>query len=416
MHNKRKKRWIFFLTFAFVLANSLLIFFDRENKVEQKSYINDWSEAFTYDLIETLSTDGVFAATESNPVYFDDSLGSFQRFLIEEGEEVREGDDLYEYEVTDYYTQQTSLESEVFRLEEEINAIESYLTEMESYEVPEPDNTSGGGSFLSPDEKDEENPPSYAETEFMKEQTIAEKEMELAQNEAMLDMVEAQLDDLESEGQIINVQSPFNGVITELSEDLDSPIITMKATTLQVEGELEESERKRVKEDLKAEITIPEEEELRIEGTVSSVAHFPEDISVNQASEYPFVVSVEEELAEILPGYHVAVSIITDRADGAVTAFAPLLSTEENLFAWVMDDNGKLVRRPIKTGLEVDGLVEVMEGLESGEMLAHMPHDQFRRGATFFTPIQSNELRLKETFAVDTQTMLNYGLMGLVAR
>ncbi|WP_028785183.1 efflux RND transporter periplasmic adaptor subunit [Thalassobacillus devorans] len=415
MQNKRKKRWFFFLTFAFVLTNSLLIFFDREDKVEQKSYINDWSEAFTYDLVETLSTDGVFAATESNPIYFDDSVGYFQKFLVEKGDEVREGDDLYEYEVIDYHTQQSSLESDISRLEEEINAIESYLTEMESYEVPEPDN-SEDSSILTPDEEGDENSPAYTETEFMKEQTIAEKEMELAQKEAMLDMVESQLDDLESEGQIITVQSPFNGVITDVSEELDSPIITMKTTTLQVEGVLEEAERKRVKEDMNAEITIPEEEELQLKGKVSSVARFPENVSVNQDSEYPFVVSIEEDLAEMLPGYHVAVSIITDRADEAVTAFAPLLATEENLFAWVMDDTGKLVRRAIKTGIEVDGLVEVIEGLEPGEMLAHTPHDQFRRGATFFTPIQSNELRLKETFAIDSQTMLSYGLMGLMAR
>ncbi len=387
--------------------------------MDQKSYINDWSEAFTYDLLETLPTDGVFTATETNPVYFDDTRGAFQEFLIEEGEEVREGDELYEYEVTDYETQQSSLEGEVSTLQGEITAIKAYLADMESYVIPDSNSDSSTDSFFAPDtqeEEEEENGDSNAEAEFLKEQTIAEKEMELAQKEAMLQMVENQLSELESEGQTITVESPFDGMVTDIDEGLDSPIITLQATTLQVEGELDEAERKRVEEGTEVTITIPEQEDLSIEGTISSVQTFPKKISVNESSAYPFEVSIEEDLAEILPGYHAAVSIITDRADGAVTAFAPLLSTEENLFAWVMDDSGKLEHRPIETGLEVDGLIEVVQGLESGEMLAHTPHAQFRRGATFFTPIQKEELRLKDTFTINKDTMLSYGLMGLMAR
>ncbi|MFG6121360.1 efflux RND transporter periplasmic adaptor subunit [Thalassobacillus sp. B23F22_16] len=418
MRKKKKRRLSFFLALLFILTNVLLIYFDREDRVEQKSYINDWSEAFTYDLLETLPTDGVFTATETNPVYFDDTRGAFQEFLIEEGEEVREGDELYEYEITDYETQQSSLEAEASTLQGEITAIEAYIAEMESYVIPDSNSDNSTNGFFAPDtqEDEEEDSDPNAEAEFLKEQTIAEKEMELAQKEAMLQMVENQLNELETEGQTITVESPFNGVVTDINEGLDSPIITLQATTLQAEGELDEAERKRVEEGMEVKITIPDQEDLSITGTVSSVQTFPDKISVKETSEYPFEVSIEEDLADILPGYHAAVSIITDRADGAVTAFAPLLSTEENLFAWVMDESGKLEHRPVETALEVDGLVEVVKGLESGEMLAHTPHAQFRRGATFFTPIQTNELRLKDTFTINKDTMLSYGLMGLMAR
>ncbi|MBM7554367.1 efflux RND transporter periplasmic adaptor subunit [Thalassobacillus pellis] len=418
MKRKRKIRYVVLLVIGFALLNSLLLYFDTGNKVEQKSYVNEWSEPFTYDLVEKLETTGVFASAESNHVYFDKNEGSFRQFLVAPGDEISEGDGLYEYEVTNFSSQTASLKAEAKRLEEEIEAIEQYIIELESFDIPETDN--GGSSFFSQDEAEEEDQPKTIETEFMKQEQIAEKELELAQKEAKLTMVESQLAELEAGGKTITVESPFNGVITEISESLQSPLITMKTTTLQVEGKLTESERKKVQPDMEVEIKLPNEELPEqpplLRGTISSLRNFPDHVSVGWQSEYPFEVSIEGATENILPGYHASLSIITARAEEAVTAFDYLLLTEDDLFAWVMNEKGTLTYRAIETGLEVNGMTEVTKGLETGEWLAAYPRDQFRKGATFLTPIQWEDLYIKQIPDVSPSVIKKYGLMGLMTR
>ncbi|WP_181350191.1 efflux RND transporter periplasmic adaptor subunit [Thalassobacillus sp. CUG 92003] len=425
MKKKYKLRIIGILALLFVTTNAFMIYFDQDNKVEQKSYINEWSKSFTFDLYKELHTEGVFASTEAKPVYFDESLGSFQEFITSEGTEVSEGDELYEYEVNNYEQQQRSLEEKADRLEEEISAIEDYIDEIESFTVPESENDDRPSSpfpglnddSTDNDTNDEESQDetSTVDTEFLKEEKLAQKEMELAQKEAMLTTTENQLESLEEDGQTITVESPVSGVVTEISEDLQAPLITIKATSLQIEGELNESERKEVEEGQTVEIQVSENDN-RTTGSLETVRQFPDEVSVNTFSEYGFSVNTEESFEEALPGYHAELDIITEEAEEATVAFKNLLITEEDLYAWVMTENGDLERRVIETELEENGLVEVTSGLESGEWLAYTPRDEFRNNAPFFTPIDFDELYIQELFDVDETTMKTYGLLGLLAR
>ncbi|MFD1019298.1 efflux RND transporter periplasmic adaptor subunit [Thalassobacillus hwangdonensis] len=410
---KRKKKYIQRIigvaVIVFVTMNGLLIFFDQDSKVDRNSYVKEWTEAFTFDLYERLHTNGVFASTESNVVYFDDDIGAFQQFLVEEGATVNEGDPLYTYEVTNYEKEVADLEAQAERYESEITAIQSYLTEIERFRIPSP--------ILNFDDEDEEqnDPPSYVETEFSQQEQIAEKEMELAQKEAMLEMVETQLTTLEEEGQLITVESPYSGVVTEVSQDLSSPLITMKTTTLHIEGEFSEAERKEVEPDMEVEYTVDDIDQT-FTGALDSIRDFPDQASVNQASHYPFTVATSGEEDKILPGYHADLDVITDKAENATAAFDDVLLTEDNLFAWVMTDTGEMEYRAIETGLEIDGIVEVQNGLTVGEWLADYPRDEFRDGTVFITPIQQDDLLLEKLLDSNKVVIKNHLLLGLLGR
>ncbi|UOQ44372.1 efflux RND transporter periplasmic adaptor subunit [Halobacillus salinarum] len=419
---------------AFITANALLIYFDDNDEVDRKSYINQWSKSITYDLYNTLDTKGVLAADASNSVYFDKQTGAFQEFLIQEGDQVEEGDDLYTYEVSDYTQQQTELESRLDQLEEEKEAIQSYIDEVENIDIPESESssaysgafgTSPGGEFSSTadsnsttntnENSNDSKQDATATAKFNKQEAVAEKELELSQKEAMISMVEEQLDELEETGQTITVKSPFTGTVTHISKDLSDPLLTLKSSNLLIEGKFDEKERKKVEQDMMADINIPDLE-LQLTGTLASVRDFPNKTEVYGSSLYPFTVTLDEQNKDLLPGYHADVEVITAQAEDAVTAMEDVLITKKNLYAWVMNDEGVLERRTIETGIKENGLVEIKKGLKPGEWLAYTPKDEFRRQAGFITPIKMRELYVQELFDIDTKTIKTYGLLGLFAR
>ncbi|QHT45368.1 efflux RND transporter periplasmic adaptor subunit [Bacillus sp. SB49] len=425
-----KGRILGLLIVAFIVANALLIYFDEEEKVERKSYVHDWSQTVTEDLAETLETKGVFTSETTTPVYLDEELGSFQEFLVEEGDTVADGDDLYTYAVSDYYAQEAQLQGDIDRIEQEISATEAYIEELEDYEIPEPSESTSGMSAPSffgggnPDETEEmtdrsplqqEDTSSNAEAEYLKQEKLAEQASELMKQEAMLEMKEDQLDQLQQDGDQITVTSTFAGTVTEISEELDAPLLTIASTDLILSGTLDESARTTVDETMQADIRVPELD-MESTGSISSIDTHPDRTSVKGTSRYPFTIAMDDLNEDVLPGYHAEISIITNESPGAVTAADEALSTEENLFAWVMNEDGEMEKREIEKGITEDGLVEIVQGLEENEWLAVQPEDEFRNGTVFFTPIHIDDVHAKKLFKLDKQTKLTYGMLGFLAR
>ncbi|MFZ0476324.1 MAG: efflux RND transporter periplasmic adaptor subunit [Halobacillus sp.] len=435
MKNKRySKRILGFLIIAFIATNALLIYFDEEGHVERKSYIKDWSESTTSDLQNTLSSEGVFASAKTTPVYFNQDSGAFHEFVAKEGQTVEEGDDLYSYEVEDYAGKETQLDNKQTRLEQEIAAIENYIQELEGYTVPEPENelsepgrndpnTENNSNFgnLSPDNpangetSNSDTRGSYAETKFLKKEKIAEQETALAQKEAMAAMVDSQLNQLRENGEVITVSSPFSGTVTDTSNDLDKPIMTLASTELNLKGDLKEEHRPEVKPEMPVTMYVPELN-MELNGSLSTIQDHPEEVEVNESSRYPYEVTVDEVDDKVLPGYHAEVDIITKQVDGVVTTLEDGLIREKKSYVWTMNEDGKIDRHEVETGLKENNLIEIQKGLEAGEWVAYQPKDEFRRNSTFFTPLKSQDLDVSQIWHSDQESIVNYGLLGLLAR
>src|SRR5699024_5167889 len=75
------------------------------------------------------------------------------------------------------------------------------------------------------------------QAELIKEQYITEKEKELAQKEAELNSVESQLSELTSTGETVTVESPFEGIVTDVSETLEDPLLTIQSDDLIIKGD-----------------------------------------------------------------------------------------------------------------------------------------------------------------------------------
>src|SRR5699024_7775117 len=194
------------------------------------------------------------------------------------------------YQVNHYAETMADLEREQEKLTGEIQAIEAALDSIAAYTIPETDmNTEFEDENSSLDMTSRS-----VDAHYMKEQYITEKETELMQKEAELQSVQAQISELETTGETITVESPYQGQVTAVSETLTNPVITIRDPELQAEGELTESERMEVEQNMPVEVAIRENDAV-LQGNLSHINDTPKNTSIHRSSVYSFAVSLEDE-------------------------------------------------------------------------------------------------------------------------
>ncbi|MBT2601278.1 MULTISPECIES: efflux RND transporter periplasmic adaptor subunit [Oceanobacillus] len=389
---KYKKHILWFSITVFVVVNFVLVLFDKEEKIDRVSFVHSWTNSHEADLVEMLYKPGVIDVAGEEHIYFDTTSGVFQEFMVQEGDMVTSGEPLFSYEVQSYYETEVNLNQQVSQVEGELAAIQSAITQMEMFQIPEGATGTPSDVTLNEEELEIKFPQNTVEAELLRQQYLIEKENELSQKTAELQSLEAQLMELQSSGNVITVNSPFDGRISEIKDSLEDPVITIQDTTLQVDGEFTEEERTKVEAGLATQMEI-NELPIALEGTINEVSDHPKEVGLESASVYPFSVSIAEEdpevLEALLPGYHAEIGIIMEEALSATTLFEDSIFTNH---VWKLHTNGQLMKSPIETGLHVDEQVEVVQGVEVGDVVANQPSSQFRHEATFITPIQVKEL------------------------
>ncbi|MBU5468060.1 efflux RND transporter periplasmic adaptor subunit [Virgibacillus sp. MSJ-26] len=467
MRLTRKHKMSLVLAVLFVLTNVLLIYIDKEQKVAKTSHIKEWTEVTEQDMYESVDTTGVLDFSEESFIYFDDSLGEFQSFMIEEGQQVHAGEDLYSYEVRNYYETAAQLEGEMEKLDGEITAIEAAITKMESYQIPSSTSSAPAqaNSLSSMDDDTDEDENSMiksfleemtqvqdtGQAELIKEQYITEKEKELAQKEAEQTSVETQLSELTATGETVTVESPYDGVVTNISETLEDPLITVQSAELVVKGELKEQDHSKVEPEQTVYITMAENDSKE-EGLIEEVDEIPDEISLKGKSKYPFIATLldeeiqdenqgaeqedfeeeqddqdldqnqdedqdsgkgleinesddesketetvdeqekEEEEDKLFPGYHADLEIITKESSQASVVDEKDL---DDSGIWLMTPKGTIIKNPVEIGIEMDSLIEITEGAEVGEWIAIDPQDRFTSPSPFITSLDVKTLNAK---------------------
>ncbi|WP_154657299.1 efflux RND transporter periplasmic adaptor subunit [Pontibacillus marinus] len=431
---KKTKLWLTsLLILSFAIVNLFLVWLDETN-IQQKSYIQKWEQTFEEDLYNELLAEGTLRATTENHVYFDEKLGSFQRFLVKEGQSVESGTPIYEYAVRDYQKSIAETETEIAKIEGELLALEDYLMSVEFIDVPEPD-------------PEEENQRPFAEAEVAKQQRIAKVESQIAQKEAQLTALEDRLSDLESRDQVVQVASPYEGTVTNLSQSLQEPVVTLKQSDLVIRGLVDEGVHQQITTDMKARGELLNQE-YAWKGTVDTIGTYPEK-EEDEVSYYPYEIQVEDLKEDLNPGYHTTVSFITNEAQNAITAEIGWIQerieevepakekdnptdesdTEDQTtdqvdplpfkkqrFVWAMTDKGETVIQPIELGMTMGDLVQVTDGLALGQWVADEKESQFREGSLFLTPINLDHLSLLQTKESNGKTIWNYMKMGMLVR
>ena len=408
------KRTIFYTTLTvsllFIGTNTYLI--EKANsKVDREVRVAEWEPVNKGDLAKVLPKAGVVASEEENYIYFNDEFGSFKKFLVKEGDQIKSGTPLYEYEVTDQTQQKNVLESEVDQLEDEIDSIEDNISDLKRLESSLPSS--------STDDKDIPIDASALQSEYDLKKEIAAKELEIDRLEDQIDNLERQIKDIESYETTLTVQSSVEGTIKDLSHAIDNPLITIASQSTIVTTDLTEKEIVTVDENMNATVQSDIEKKTQ-KGIVTKVATLPKnDPHIQTDSMYPVEVKLQDTKNNLLPGHHVFLSIITEEVKGAFVVPVTAVEKEgESKYIWILTSKGTVEKRKVETGLAVDGQQQIKSGVKAGEYYIVYPGDTpaLQKGATFITAFDWDKVKLRDLKKFDRQTILENLLLGILER
>ena len=358
------------LAILLVGVNLFLIIKDN-SKVDKTLYVSSWTSAIEQDLEETMVTEGISAPQEEQYVYYDDSKGSFEGFMVKEGEEVSSGSELFYYKTDSYVDAIAHLEAEK----------ESVLKQLDGLE----DRKDSLDSLLTSSSAEMEE--FFLMSESSIEMEIYETEAEINRLEGELEKYEDQIDSIDGKLPYLHEISDIDGTVKEINKDLSNPVITIASMEPIIKGKVPEAEHKKLQPGLEVLISLKNSNK-NYKGIIETISAFPEGKpSVEKESTYPFTVVLNEPIEDLVHGAHVDMKIITEEVIDAITV--PSESVHKSQVHILQD--GKVAKREVKSGLKVKETQEIESGLEVEEVVVREPVSFEGETISFYTPLQFNQ-------------------------
>ncbi|MDQ0154265.1 hypothetical protein [Robertmurraya andreesenii] len=435
------KKWsVVGMIALFVVVNFFLIF-KKDSEVARSKYINDWRTVKEQNLVLTKQKEGVVTPAEEENVYFQNGMGDFGEFLVTEGEEIHSGTPLFEYSPKNVEATIKKLEAEVTKLKNDRDAIKENISRLEKIR-----------SDLSKKKEKEEDTSNKDAIDSTIKAQIYEKESQLSRVEGEIERLEELVSISEDDLDGLKVSSTISGVVKKISHDLQNPVMTITSSKQQIKGLLDEEEILEVEEGMKV-IISSKTLKNKLEGVIAKIAVNPEqEPQVHVNSQYEFVVEFaevgddafadkndateaeetkedksdqnrnvtdeDEEAVEtedipskVFNGAHVDLKIVIKEVEDARTLPA---DTIRNGYIYALKQNGKIEKRKIKTGIMVNGIYEITENVEKGELVLNNPSN-IKNKTAFFTPIEVSKVKKKDLQGMRKKEILKYLGQGLLS-
>lgn len=395
------------VSLVFVGVNTYLIE-KADSRVDREVRINHWELSRQETLRDMLYKPGVVIPEEDQYLYFNDESATFKKFLIKEGEQVKSGTPLYEYEVTDQYQQRDVLKSEVEKLEEDASNIKDSISELSKLvtSLPSP----------SSDEKDAPIEAGALQSEYDIKREMVSKQLEADQLESQIKSLKKQIAAIDSYETTLTVESSVSGTVKSLSHEIQNPLVTIASDSTVVTTDLTEQEVDEVDENLN--VRVKHDGKKSLDGVITKVDRLPKaDPHLKTESLYPAEVQVQE--AQWRPGQHVSLSIIMEEAKDAVTVpVSAIEKVDDQAYLWMMTKNGTVKKRKIETGLEVDGRQAITSGVKTGEMYVEEPDEiaSLKDQERFITALDWRRLKIRDFKTLDRADVYTNLMLGILER
>ncbi|UTE73335.1 HlyD family efflux transporter periplasmic adaptor subunit [Rossellomorea marisflavi] len=395
------------VSLVFVGVNTYLIE-KADSRVNREVRINHWELSRQETLRDMLYKPGVVIPEEDQYLYFNDESATFKKFLVKEGEQVKSGTPLYEYEVSDQLQQRDVLKSEVEKLEEDASNVEDSISELSKLvsSLPSP----------SSDEKDVPIEAGALQSEYDIKREMVSKQLEADQLESHIKSLEKQIAAIDSYETTLTVESSVSGTVKSLSHEIQNPLVTIASDSTVVTTDLTEQEVDEVDENLN--VRVKHDGKKSLDGVITKVDRLPKaDPHLKTESLYPAEVQVQE--AQWRPGQHVSLSIIMEEAKDAVTVpVSAIEKVDDQAYLWMMTKNGTVKKRKIETGLEVDGRQAITAGVKAGEMYVEEPDEiaSLKDQERFITALDWRRLKIRDFKTLDRADVYTNLMLGILER
>ena len=324
---------------------------------------------------------GVVESQETTDMNADPSK-KIMEVYVTEGQEVKAGDKLFTYDVTEATN---NIASGNLEIESINNTIESLNNEIASLNTQM--------QQVSPDEK------------FQYTTEISSKQMELRQNQFDIQSKKNELERLQKEIDHATVVSTIDGVVKSVHPEggtdetgKTNPIVSiMQNSDFRVKGTVDEMSLGTLTEGSSVIIRSRVDESKLWKGTISKIETEPktdanDPMSMGQnsgdsSSKYPFYAALDSSDSLML-GQHVFIELDEgqEQHHNGLWLDSSFIVTEDNgSFVWV-SENGKLKKRTVQLG-ETDEdafLTEITSGLKKEDYIC-WPDETYQEGMKTYT-------------------------------
>jgi len=168
------------------------------------------------------------------------------------------------------------------------------------------------------------------------------------------------------------IKSPINGIISAKNVSLGETVSSSTAVftivnidKVQVNASLMEDEVNYVKVGQKVDLVVPAISDQTYKGTVSKISPYAND----KDKTYPLWVEVENQKRVLKPGMFAELKLNYNRLENVITVPKDVIVDKGDKKIVYVVNVDKAVERPVKIGVVLNGMVEITEGLNSGDIL-----------------------------------------------
>ena len=204
---------------------------------------------------------------------------------------------------------------------------------------------------------------------------LAEKTFEI--NKAQLEQAQANLDYAKVQLEYTKITAPITGIVASVStQEGETVAASFSAPTfvtiidlerLEVWAYVDETDIGRIKENQNATFTVDTYSDTDFEGIVTAI--YPKAVIQDNVVNYVSTLKITDFKEKILrPEMTVTVTIYLEKKENVLTVPNNAIKREQGkTVVTVLDNDGKMNQRTVKTGYSSNGYVEILEGVREGE-------------------------------------------------
>lgn len=204
---------------------------------------------------------------------------------------------------------------------------------------------------------------------------LAEKTFEI--NKAQLEQAQANLDFAKVQLEYTKITAPISGIVASVSTQKGETVAASFAAPtfvtiidlarLEVWAYVDETDIGRIKENQSATFTVDTYSDIDFEGVVTAI--YPKAVIQDNVVNYVTTLKITDFKEKILrPEMTVTVTIYLEKKENVLTVPNKAIKRDQGkTVVTVLDNNGNMDQRIVKTGYSSNGYIEILEGVREGE-------------------------------------------------
>lgn len=361
-----------------IVGGTIFFLTKKANQSKDKVYVEKASAIVQSGIEQRNLFTGIVETQDSVHIQVDTSK-KLNEIYVKEGQSIVAGTKLFSYDTKELRTQIEQGKLELEGIQNEIAGFQSQIVTLSAEKA---------------------NAPKESQFEYITQ--IQSIQNSIKQSEFNLQNKKLELSRIEKEMKSSVITSKNDGVIKTINEKgvdnqgQEVPFMTIVASgNYRVKGTVSELHVSEFQPEQKVTIYSRVDEKAKWVGSIIKVDLETKDKqstddsqaegSPEQASRYPFYVSLEDATGLIL-GQHVYISLEDPQTveidhKGILVYGSYLQKQGEQLFAWVEDSNREIYKKAVKANLlnEEEDLYDVIEGIQKEDYIA-CPMDSIKEG------------------------------------